>query len=735
MFRKKPFIKNIILFSLILVFLPAQSPAEDKRPAKDTKSDHQWSITRSLSKAWKWSKDIVKEDKHEKLLKAYKAQKSIEETYKKLEESGKWCVDTDDEKGKKENNFKGTVYYLKFDSVSKKNLINTATDGCKDEMGKVLIEYTCDNYNGTQDDFNVPNVMTTVICLGDKICMNGTCRIPDCMDKDGKNFFEASHVEIVDKNSLDEDGLPTAVKKIPDQCKDQAPNEVREMVCVVKNGALTVDEISKDCCAYGMICDNGSCIIPPQSKQQGLVNDPCGDCPVDIDGDEICPVDDNCPFVANADQADSDQDGVGDACEEVFEQGVVTLSNGRSLSPHISPDGRYVVFKSMATNLTPDDNQEGQTHIYVRDLKENITKKITNPAAEAYNPFIMRGKGDNYYISFSTDSQIFLYNLKSGTTTLVSHAYSKTKGANSPSYSSSIGVKGDGSVYVVYQSSATDLTISTSEPPSSLAFYIYDVQSGTNSKYEYSLEGIDIPKNTTDATYSVGMLDLPTPARVSAGATDTASTGNYLILEEETATGLESQFSSSGVIYLYDLNNDKTELILLSPWFNPDISSVTLNKDGRYIAFNTEANLLLEDTNESDDIYVYDRDKKEFELISTPSPNNPNFVYNAMQPHINSTGRYVVYESSINTAPPYTSGLTNIFLRDRGTQKTYPVSINSSGESANGSSYDPSVSDDGRYVAFFSWANNLVEGDTNGEEDIFVRDMYEGKTILVSVPE
>ena len=79
------------------------------------------------------------------------------------------------------------------------------------------------------------------------------------------------------------------------------------------------------------------------------------------------------------------------------------------------------------------------------------------------------------------------------------------------------------------------------------------------------------------------------------------------------------------------------------------------------------------------------------------------------------------------------NSLWDIFVRDRQTDTTERVSVNSSWTEANGSSDYVSISADGRYVAFDSIASNLVSGDTNGMWDVFVRDLVDKKTERVSI--
>src|SRR6185295_1330042 len=96
--------------------------------------------------------------------------------------------------------------------------------------------------------------------------------------------------------------------------------------------------------------------------------------------------------------------------------------------------------------------------------------------------------------------------------------------------------------------------------------------------------------------------------------------------------------------------------------------------------------------------------------------------------------RFVVFESGANglVAGPGSS-FGQIYLRDRSTSITERASVSSSGAPANVDCLSPSVSDDGRYVAFMTYASNLVAGDTNVAEDVFVRDRISGTTTRASL--
>ncbi|MEU7906905.1 hypothetical protein [Actinoplanes sp. NPDC049118] len=97
-------------------------------------------------------------------------------------------------------------------------------------------------------------------------------------------------------------------------------------------------------------------------------------------------------------------------------------------------------------------------------------------------------------------------------------------------------------------------------------------------------------------------------------------------------------------------------------------------------------------------------------------------------------GRYVAFSSfASNLVSDDRNGRLDVFVRNTATGGTTLVSVGSTGEQANEPSSEPSISADGRYVAFWSAASNLVPGDTNEADDVFVRDLQAGTTTRVSV--
>ncbi len=155
--------------------------------------------------------------------------------------------------------------------------------------------------------------------------------------------------------------------------------------------------------------------------------------------------------------------------------------------------------------------------------------------------------------------------------------------------------------------------------------------------------------------------------------------------------------------------------------------------DGRYVGFSCEAtNLVPGDTNFAEDVFLRDRVTGKTERVSVAS-DGTQAVYPSNRSRISADGRYVAFDSfAPNLVPGDTNGLTDVFLRDRAAGTTVRVSLTADGKQANGSSYGASISPDGRYLTFTSDAPNLVPGDTNGWADVFRLDRQTGRVALVS---
>jgi Tol biopolymer transport system component len=168
-------------------------------------------------------------------------------------------------------------------------------------------------------------------------------------------------------------------------------------------------------------------------------------------------------------------------------------------------------------------------------------------------------------------------------------------------------------------------------------------------------------------------------------------------------------------------------------------ASVSISLDGRFVAFASDARLVSEDTNTATDIYVLDRMTSEVTLESVAS-GGAAADDNCRKPGLSGDGRYLVFESAAANLDGRRdeNGWSDIFLRDRQSRHTRRVSVGQRGEESNGISTEPTISADGRWIAFTSWATNLVAAPDanaagNTAANIYLVDVQTGALSRASV--
>jgi Tol biopolymer transport system component len=329
---------------------------------------------------------------------------------------------------------------------------------------------------------------------------------------------------------------------------------------------------------------------------------------------------------------------------------------------------------------------------------------------------------DGNFVTFESDAtdlvpdsngyyHIYIHNTVTGATEAVSV---NTSGAlaNSDSYFASISADGR---YVAFESFATDLI---SPPPVTMMYqaYVRDMVSETT-------ELVSINNSGDPANGYVDTMDINADGRYVAFLSN--ATNIY------TGPGI----TNIGSVYIHDRDTDTTELVSVnSSGEFPDGESYGghMSADGRYVTFDSYATDLVSPpiTNTPGLVYVRDRNTDTTELVSINNSGDPANNYSEW-PSISADGRYVAFRSD---ATNLVSGVTGaqVYVHDRTAESTEVVSVNSSGTPGNGYSTEPKISPDGRYVAFHSWATNLVSDDTNNKVDVFVHDRTTGETIRVS---
>jgi hypothetical protein len=339
----------------------------------------------------------------------------------------------------------------------------------------------------------------------------------------------------------------------------------------------------------------------------------------------------------------------------------------------ISNDGRYVVFDSDATNLVAGDT--------------------------------------------NTRTDVFVYDRNTDTIERVSVDSNGVEGNNTSNYPS-ISVDGR---YVVFISNATNL-----------------VDNDTNN-----VADVFVHDRNTNVTERVSLSNAGVEGNGHSGSNSStayiSSDGRYVGFLSDASNLVASDSNGMRDVFVYDRDTDTIERVNvtnLGAQTNGSTWSLSMAADGIHVAFASAAtNLVAGDSNAKDDVFVYNRNTDTVERVSLDS-NGVQGNDHSYGPSISDDGRYVAfYSDATNLIGSDANGVTDTFVYDRNTDTTERVSVDSNGIEANGVSYAPAISPDGRFVAIDSDATNLVAGDTNGTEDIFVYDRDTNVTERASLDE
>lgn len=158
-----------------------------------------------------------------------------------------------------------------------------------------------------------------------------------------------------------------------------------------------------------------------------------------------------------------------------------------------------------------------------------------------------------------------------------------------------------------------------------------------------------------------------------------------------------------------------------------------ISADGRYVAFTSFASNLVDNDNTAFDVFVHDTQSSATTRISVDSEGNEANGSSSL-PAISAGGGFIAFHSDAsNLVDNDNNGSIDVFVHDTHTGDTTRVSVDTAGTEGNGTSALPSISADGRFVAFHSFADNLVENDNNAQADVFLHDTLTGTTTRVSV--
>lgn len=423
----------------------------------------------------------------------------------------------------------------------------------------------------------------------------------------------------------------------------------------------------------------------------------------------------------------NDRNGNQDIFVRDTQAGVTTLASpgaigGRSDAPQITPDGRYVVFRSAATGLAYS-SPSIVNEVYVRDLLAGTTTLASTNAhalypgaPKSYNQII---SDDGQYVAFESSvnrtGAIQRYNLQSGQTDVI---YTNAVGTYACNHFRSLDMTPDGRLVTFIGN--TDTSGSNS------GVFVWDAQSAMATLVSTNLNG-SVPTNS--------VCDFP--------AID--ASGRWIVFLS-TATNLTTNIVAGDFhVYIHDSRVGTTTLVDVGTnemGLPKDLlSAPSLTPDGRFVAFDAgDADLVPNDNNQASDVFVKDLTAGTNELISLRQPALPTqtSIGTTLSPvfSVSTDGRHIAFSGTGTGLLPggYTNAYRGVFLHDQINGTNVLVSMDTNGLGvADGWSFEPSISGDGRYVAFTSGADNLVAGDTNGAQDVFLRDTQTGTITFVSL--
>ena len=497
-------------------------------------------------------------------------------------------------------------------------------------------------------------------------------------------------------------------------------------------------------------------------------------------------------------------------------------ANDASEDPAISADGRWIAFTSYASNLVPGDTNRCTTYrdsrpetcsdVFVYDqLTHRVSRVSVSSSGGQANGFSRRPaiSADGRYVAFTSNAStlvrgdtnrstdIFLHDRSSGSTIMVSRSRS---GGAADAGSTDPSISGDGTV-VSFTSWASNLTAQAPQnctfngrPTKTycLAIFVRDVHAGRT---------VRVTHQTKESEFSVvsgnGRFVAFTSSEDDLVSGDTNKVPDAFVYDRETRS-IERVSASSGgeqgdgmTVERPALSRDGRYVGFVSEAQNlvpndtnvchtdmgdafpcPDAFvrdrtagttqrvsvgssgaqgndatfSVAVSADARHVAFGGGSGNLVGGTHRPclewancPDIFARDRTAGVTDLISRASPRSHNGSTvtadgNSTADSISSDGRFVAFSSyASDMVRDDTNGTWDVFVRDRTRKVISRISVSSSGRQADGESTDIELSGDGSAAAFVSEADNLVPGDTNGVSDIFVRDFRKHTTTRVSV--
>ncbi len=401
-------------------------------------------------------------------------------------------------------------------------------------------------------------------------------------------------------------------------------------------------------------------------------------------------------------------------------------------APLITPDGRYVAFQSSALKLATGTSNFA--NIYIRDLVDQTTTLASSGALPALQSI---GKASNavsfshalssdgryvafqttpYPLSFVAPNLVLRNDARTGNTDLID-----TNGVPAPgglyTDSQNLGMTPDGR-FVTYVARANG-TLDTSS-----AVRLWDAQTAVDVLVSHDLTNGVAPGSVSDSP----VLD---------------DTGRFVAFVSSATDLVTNDLKAGFHLYLADAENRTISLVDedtkgLRSGVESDLTPLLLSDPIKVAFYSQQDGLVALDSNRGYDVFFHDVPSGANELISRRDPGLPSVAANGTvaltRQSLSWDGRMAVFSSDASDLVGHdTNGLPDVFVRDLAAGTNYLISINTNGASADGLSSEAVISADGQTVAFASFADDLVGGDTNQAKDVFVSTLAFGQPVLASV--
>lgn len=385
----------------------------------------------------------------------------------------------------------------------------------------------------------------------------------------------------------------------------------------------------------------------------------------------------------------------------------------------LSADGRYVAFSSNASNLVPGDTN-GVQDVFRHDrlTGETIRLSISSVGEQGDNT-----SGGNNGLGISGDGNlvvfpslasnlvagdtngfrdVFVHNVRDHVTRRVSISSGGEQGNNHSSGNFGIAISEDG-VIVAFDSTADNLV--ENDTNLCVDVFTHNLLSGETTRVSTASDG------------SQGDRRSMYPA-ISADGCVVAFTSD----SKNLVAGLPTY---NDRVFIHECGSGQTSLVSQSTSGTVGYGRYpAISSDGRFVTFTSSSiDLVSGDTNGFSDLFLRDLQAGITTRVSVSSSGEQATDQSFYNGSLSADGNHITYESwASNLVAGDTNGKRDVFLYDRTTSETTRISLSAAGVQGNDVSSYPAVSADGRFIAFSSAASNLIAGDTNHWDDVFLYD-------------